>query len=141
MKSKHYRSILSTTMVSITVLGLMVYLSSFAFGEEKEKKDLPPRKISVAPEYTGVVVDAGEDVSVDLEVTNGGRQDENVQLTLTTVPKGWEARIKTYSFDVTGVYLESDKSKTLTLKAEPDKDVGPGTCTFVVKARSLASGS
>lgn len=104
--------------------------------EEKDKKDLPPRAIDVAPEYTGVIVPAGEDVSIDLNVVNKGRQDEFIELSLTQVPEGWTARIKTYSFDVTGVYVASDKSKSLTLKAEPEKDLKPGKYTFGIQGRT-----
>ncbi|MBW2066051.1 MAG: hypothetical protein JRJ03_14125 [Deltaproteobacteria bacterium] len=45
-------------------------------------------------------------------------------------------RIKTYSFDVTGVSVESDDSKILTLKAEPEKGVKPGDYKFVIKAET-----
>jgi uncharacterized membrane protein len=107
-----------------------------AYGHEEEKKDLPPRAISVAPEYSGVIVSQGEDVSVDLKVINKGRQDEIIELTLPSVPKGWTAMVKTYSFGITGVYMESDKTKSLTLKAEPDESVGPGKYTFLVKGRT-----
>ena len=102
----------------------------------EDKKDLPPRKITIAPEYTGVVVAKGESVSVDLNVINGGRHDEYVNLSLPSVPKGWKARIKTYSFDVTGVFVKSDSTKSLTLKADPDEGTGPGTYIFPVKAET-----
>ncbi len=111
-------------------------LTSPVFGHEEEKKDLPPRSISVAPEYSGVIVDQGEDVSIDLKVYNKGRQDEIIELMLPSVPKGWTATVKTYSFGVTGVYVESDKSKSLTLKAEHDESVGPGKYTFLVKGQT-----
>jgi len=107
-----------------------------AYGQEKEKKDLPPRGISVAPEYSGVIAAQGEDVSIDIKVINRGRQDEIIELALPSVPKGWTAMVKTYSFGVTGVYVESDKSKSLTLKAEPDEEVGPGKYTFLVKGQT-----
>lgn len=107
-----------------------------AYGHEEEKKDLPPRAISVAPEYSGVIVSQGDDVSVDLKVINKGRQAEIIELTLPSVPKGWTAKVKTYSFGITGVYMESDKTRSLTLKAEPDEGVGPGKYTFLVKGRT-----
>ncbi|NNG08393.1 MAG: hypothetical protein HKM90_11760 [Desulfobacteraceae bacterium] len=107
-----------------------------AYGHEEEKKDLPPRAISVAPEYSGVIVSQGENVSVDLKVFNKGRQDEIIELTVPSVPKGWTAMVKTYSFGITGVYMESDKTRNLTLKAEPDESVGPGKYTFLVKGQT-----
>jgi uncharacterized membrane protein len=106
-----------------------------AYGSEK-KKDLPPRGIAIAPEYTGVVISEGDDISIDLTVTNKGRKDENIDLILPSVPKGWKAWFKTYSFRVTGVHVASDKSKSLTLKAEPEEDVGPGKYPFLIKAQT-----
>ncbi len=123
----------------VSIIGLCLIaggLSFSAYGHEEEKKDLPERGISVAPEYSGVIASQGEDVSIDLKLVNKGKQDEIIELTLPSVPKGWTAMVKTYSFGVTGVYVESDKSKSLTLKAEPDDDVGPGKYTFLVKGRT-----
>ena len=131
-------------IIFLIAIWLVGSLSFSAFGEEK-KKDLPARGISVSPEYTGVIVPEGEDVSIDLIVTNRGRSDENIDLALTSIPKGWKAWIKTYSFAVTGVHVKSDTSKNLTLKAEPNQDLKPGTYTFDILAqtqdRQLASSS
>jgi len=52
------------------------------------------------------------------------------------VPKGWKAQIKTYSFEVTGVHVKSDSSKSLTLKAEPEPNTGPGDYLFSVKGQT-----
>ncbi len=104
--------------------------------EEIPEKDLPPRAISVSPEYTGVVVAQGEDVSIDLAVSNKGRADENIDLEMTAVPEGWKAWVKTYDFGVTGVHLRSDTKKNLTLHAEPAGDTPPGSYTFAVQGRT-----
>ena len=107
-----------------------------AWGNEKEKKDLPPRQISVAPEYTSITVPEGDEVSIDLTVANQGKQDEFIDLSLPQVPKGWKARIRTYSFDVSGVFVASDKSKSLTLKAEAEEGTGPGKYVFGIKGQT-----
>lgn len=121
----------------VVLAGLILFFSSpFAWGTEKEKKDLPPRQISVAPEYTAVTVPEGDEVSIDLTVANQGKQDEFIDLSLPQVPKGWKARIKTYSFDVSGVFVPSDKAKSLTLKAEPEEGTGPGKYTFGIKGQT-----
>ena len=115
------------SLFALATLILSGGLSSFstAIGGE-DKKDLPPRKISIAPEYTGIIVSEGDDVSLSFSVKNGGRQDEVVDLSLGAIPKGWKARIKTYSFEVSGVHVASDDSANLTLKLDPEKEVGPG---------------
>jgi uncharacterized membrane protein len=123
-------------MIALMIIGILVASVSFAYAEEKEKKDLPPRKIQIAPEYTGVVVTKGESVSIDVTVANEGRQDEVINVKLTSVPKGWTGRLKSYSFDVTGIYVKSDSSKSLTLKAEPEEGTGPGEYLFSMKAQT-----
>ena len=107
-----------------------------ALAGEKKKSDLPPRALFVSPEYPGVVVPEGEDVSMDLTVRNGGRQDEYVNLDLTTVPEGWKAQIRSYRFAVTGVHVKSDSTRSLTFKAEPEEGTGPGDYLFAVKAQT-----
>jgi len=137
MKGKN-DGLCAVTMIIFLLFALWapLCLPSDALSEEKDKKDLPPRGIEVAPEYTGVIVPEGDDVSIDVTVANKGRQDEYVELSVTQVPKGWEARIQTYSFGVTGVYVASDKSKSLTLKAEPEEGTGPGKYTFGLKGQT-----
>ena len=108
--------------------------------EDKKKKDLPPRRISIALEHPGVIIPQGDDVSIDLNVTNGGRQDENIMLSIASVPKGWKAQVKTYSFRINSVHVKSDKSKTLTFKAEADEDIAPGDYTFLIHAKTEDGG-
>jgi uncharacterized membrane protein len=131
-KRKGYFS--NAMKVPLIMAWVLVCFASYA---SAEKKDLPPRGIDVAAEYTGVVVSEGEDVSIDVTVINRGRSDEDIDLKVTSIPKGWKARVKTYSFGVTGVHVESDKSKNLTLKAEPGDQVGPGTYAFEIEARTV----
>jgi uncharacterized membrane protein len=123
-------------MFFLAVAGMLMYFSPFASGNEKKEKSLPARSISVSPEYTGLVVPQGEGISTDLIVTNRGRNPEDIDLKVTTVPKGWKAWVKTYSYGVTGVHVESDKSKNLTLRIEPESGVGLGTYTFGIRAQT-----
>ena len=124
-------------MATLAALGWCLWtLAPLALAQEKKKSDLPPRALFVSPEYTGVVVPEGENVSMDLIVQNGGRQDEYVNLDLTTVPQGWSAQIRSYRFAVTGVHVKSDSTRSLTLKAEPDEGTGPGDYLFAIKAET-----
>jgi len=134
MKRKEERSFLFLPLFFILVMVLPISFYSSAFGEEK--KDLPDRGISVSPEYTGIIVFEEEGVNIDLIVTNQGRRSENIDIAVTSIPDGWKAWIKTYSFGVTGVHVESDKSKTLTLRVEPGKLVGPGKYTIGIRGET-----
>jgi uncharacterized membrane protein len=130
-RARHTFTFFISVAVSIFLV-LACFETSLWAEEEKEKR--PLRAIAFYPEYPGVVVPAGEDVSMDLKVENRGRSDEEVFFALTQIPKGWKAKIKTYSFTVTGVHVSDDDSKTLTLLAEPEKGVGQGDYIFKVKA-------
>ncbi|MFQ5841647.1 MAG: NEW3 domain-containing protein [Thermodesulfobacteriota bacterium] len=123
------------------VLAMVVSLlgiSSVLAQEEKEKKDdRPPRSIAMAPEYPGVIVPPGEDVSMDLIIYNKGKSDENVDVDITSIPKGWKAKVKTYKFTVTGAHVKNGDSTRLTFFAEPEKKtVKPGRYVFRVQART-----
>jgi uncharacterized membrane protein len=108
-----------------------------AAGAQQDKKDTrPERGLSVAFEYPGVVISEGDDASVDLIVKNKGKRDETVSFTITSSPKGWESRVKTYSFGITGIFVPEDEEKTVQFSAKPDKDTKPGTYTFRLSARS-----
>jgi uncharacterized membrane protein len=137
MRRKYNGSYPLIPIVFMIAFWVVTCFSSFALAKEQDtKKDLPERGISVSPEYTGVIISEDEDVSIDVIVTNQGRRDENILLSVTSVPEGWKAWIKTYSFGVTGVHVESDKTKNLTLRAEPKEGVGQGKYTFGIQART-----
>jgi len=124
-------------MLFVMVVCLVIAPVGVAAEEETEKKDLPERAISVSPEYTGVIIPADEEgVSIDLIVKNGGRRDENVLLKLTAIPEGWKVWTKTYSYGVSGVHVESDKTKNVTLRVEPKGDVKPGEYKVDIHAQT-----
>ena len=130
-------SILLGLVPIFILMACLLTMGTVAFGEEEtEKKDLPPRGISIAPDYTGVVADVGDGVSIDVKVYNKGRQDENIKLIMASIPEGWDAWIKTYNYKVTGVHVPSDDFKSLTLRAEPDEGTGPGVYTFRLEAQT-----
>lgn len=103
----------------------------------KDRKDLPPRGLSVSPEYTGIIVPQGEDITMDLIVANNGRRPEDVRLSLEKTPEEWTARIKTFSFGVTGVHVPSDTVKRLTLNVQQGKEVRPGDYELGINASTV----
>lgn len=112
----------------------MLYTGTFAYGDEN--KDIPLRDISVFLDSTGIVVYRGDDISIDMTVDNRGRQDEDIDLRVLSVPKGWKAWVKTFNYRVTGVHVAGEESRSLTFKAEPDGTVPPGKYTFLVRGRT-----
>ncbi|GAG44563.1 unnamed protein product, partial [marine sediment metagenome] len=83
-----------------------------------------------------VIINKGDDVSVDLLVKNKGKTDENVYFTITSAPSGWKSKIKTYSFSISSVHVPEGEDKNITFFAEPEKDTKPGIYEFKVDAKT-----
>jgi len=121
-------------IICLVVLGLMIIsASSFAQAEDEQK---PERAIVMAAEYPGVEIGKDEDVSMDIIFHNKGRKDEDVEVWIAEKPKGWNAKIKTYRYTVTGIHVPSDDDKTLTFEADPDEGINPGEYQFRINART-----
>ncbi len=135
MRSKSNSLFILTPLVVTALIGLVICFTSLAFAEEREKQ-LPARSISVYAEYIGVISTGDKEVDIDLTVANRGRKDEDINLRVTDIPKSWKAWIKTYNFGVTGVHVNSDKTKTLTLRVQPEAGVSPGQYNFTVVAQT-----
>lgn len=94
----------------------------------------PERMLMMAPEYTGIATPVGKEVSMDLTFINKGRLGETVDVRVAQKPEGWQTKIKSYRYAVTGVYVPAEDKKSLTFEAVPDKDLPPGDYDFVLEA-------
>ncbi len=94
------------------------------------------RLLNMAPEYPGIVSPVGKEVSMDLTFINKGRRGEIVDVRVARKPEGWDTKIKTYRYTVTGVYVPADEKKSLTFEAVPGQSVTPGDYYFVIEAVS-----
>ena len=133
MKSGKWNQIF--LIVFLVVFGTMI-LSTVSIATAENAK-LPDRAISMAAEYPGVEIAKDEDVSLDMIFHNKGRKDEDVEVWIAEKPKGWQARIKTYRFTVTGIHVPSDEDKSLTFEANPEEGIKPGEYKFRINARTL----
>lgn len=122
----------------LSVFGLIVaflllpFSTGIAFGFTRTPAaDGPERLVTLGVEYPGLIVAQGDDINMDIIIKNKGRQDENVLVGVGAHPQGWETIIKTYNFQITGVYVPAQDEKRLSLKIIPGKDVKPGD--YVVK--------
>jgi uncharacterized membrane protein len=120
-------------LFTAVALALLLFQWSFPVYGEEEK---PDRLIEMAAQFPGVVISPEDDVNMDLIFYNKGKSDETVNVSLVSVPKGWEARVKTFRFTVTGVHVPSGDDKTLTFEAEPEEDLKPGKYEFRIRAQT-----
>jgi len=136
MKDKTVRTLCALFIMLSLALGTSALTPALA-AEKKDKADTrPERCVSVAFEYPAVVINTGDDATVDLIVKNKGRRDESILFTIASSPKDWKTRIKTYNFTIGGVFVPEDENKSIQFNAKPQKDTKPGTYTFKVVARS-----
>ena len=130
---KRYKPASIALTVFMTILFLAAIMTVTASAKDAAR---PLRSIQMAAEFPGVVVGQDENVSMDLIFHNKGRTDENVSITLSGVPEGWNVKVKTYRFKVTGLHVPAEKSKTLTFEAKPEEGTGPGEYEFRISAQT-----
>jgi len=123
-------------MIIFAVIFGSLILSVGTFAKEADE-NRPEREIVMAAEYPGVEISKDEDVSMDIIFHNKGRKDEDVEVWISEKPKGWQAKIKTYRFTVSGVHVPSGDNKTLTFEAAPDEGLKPGDYQFRINSRTL----
>lgn len=123
-------------MFSVFVIAFLFLLSSISLAQEEKKDQRPERGIVVFTEYSGVTVPKGESVKMDLTLENKGRNDETIDVRISTIPKGWKATLKGGSYLVSGMFVPNGKSRNLALSLEPEKTIGPGTYDFQFDART-----
>ena len=122
-------------IVSLVLVGLFV-TQSLCFAKEDDDKNRPERLVMMAVEYPGVMVAKDEDVSMDVIFYNKGKKDENIDVWIDQIPEGWQAKVKTYRFDVSGVHVPSGDNKNLTFEAQPDEITPPGKYEFRISAKT-----
>jgi uncharacterized membrane protein len=114
----------------------LVFNHSLCFAKDDDE-NRPERLVEMAIEYPGVEVPQEEDVTMDIIFYNKGKTDENIEVRIKEKPQGWDARVKTYRFDVTGLHVPAGDDKSLTFEASPDETVNPGTYEFRLEAQTI----
>ena len=93
-------------LVALVALALVLSGWTSMAAETKKKEDFenrPERSIQTSAEFPGVQVPPGQTVTMNLIFDNKGRTNENVDVSIAAIPKGWKARLKTDQYTVTGV--------------------------------------
>jgi len=119
----------------LPMIAALCFTASGSLAKDKEEDTRPERGITMNFEYPEVIINKGDDATVDIIVKNRGKRDENVYFSHTT-PAGWKTKIKTYSFSITSIHVPEDSDKSVQFSAEPEKDTKPGTYTFKVNGRT-----
>lgn len=137
MKKRAPGWFLKKQFVFLSIFSIIIFLSIPCIAGEGESESKPDRLVTMIPEYSGIEVEAGESISMDLIINNRGKEDETLNLWISQIPQGWKAKIKTYRYTVTGISVPAEKDKALTFEAEPDKTVKPGKYRFLIEAQTI----
>ena len=125
---------LTAALVLAILVGIAPALLMAA--EPVKRENRPERGIALYTDYSGVAIARGETVQMDLTLENKGRRDENIEVQVAAVAKGWKATLKGGRFHVTGIYVVEGKTQPLSLTLEPEKGTGPGKYTFQFEAKT-----
>ncbi|UCB45574.1 MAG: hypothetical protein JSV25_15415 [Spirochaetota bacterium] len=131
MKGLKHTKTLIISLIGVTVLLVFTAITGYAADE-----DTPERSITMAAEYPGIEIPAGDDVSMDIIFHNKGKRDENISIQITQIPAGWDARIKTYKYTITGAHVAAGKDKNLQFEAKAAEDIKPGRYRFRIESQT-----
>jgi uncharacterized membrane protein len=135
MVGKRFSGRLFAVML-FSVLFLFPVLAGVSAAEGDKPDNRPERGIVVYTDYSGIAVATGETVEMDAILDNKGKHDENIDIWFAETAKGWKTSLKGARYQATGMYVPSGKTKTLTMKLEPPKDVAPGKYAFRLEAKT-----
>jgi uncharacterized membrane protein len=121
----------------VTVLSLAWTIG--AAEKQEEKKDAVETKESfnVILPFTDVTVGQGQEVTMDAEIVNRTKNPVQVDLSLESVPKGWEVGFHSRypSYPIRSVMVQGEKSNTIEFKAKVPEKTAPGDYTISVRAQ------
>jgi uncharacterized membrane protein len=127
-KGRYLRGLLLLlAVVSLSSAGL----TSNAFAAEAQKAETaPPSKESfnlILP-FKNLTAGQGQEVTMDTEIVNRRKDPVEVNLTLESVPKGWEVNFNSRypSFPIRSVQVQGEKSTTIEFKAKIPEATKPG---------------
>lgn len=95
--------------------------------------------LTLAFDYTGVALDPQDELKLPLTVINAGRRDESFKLSVVEKPSGWSSRFKSFSSEISGLFVPAGEAKSLYLivSPPPGPSPAPGEYSFTVEAESL----
>lgn len=124
--------------LSVKVLRIGLLLGVVALAGLAPVAVLAQEGLDVTTAYPAVTVDPGGSAEFPLTITTTA--PERVDLTLTSVPEGWNARIRGGGSTVAAVYTTPAGAEPPEVVVEVDipGDAGPGTYQVILQARTAA---
>jgi uncharacterized membrane protein len=118
-RTKYFRQFLSL------VLGILFLSSHIAFAAPGVTLYTPYTKISVPP---------GESIDYTIDVINNTTELQNVGISLSGIPKGWNYTLKSGGWTISQLSILPNERKSLSLKVEVPMQVNKGNYYLKIAA-------
>ncbi len=92
--------------------------------------------LEVSTRYPAQIIEPDQNVSISLDIRNGGNAPQIVYLSMKELPDGWKATFRGGGRIIKAVYIKPDREVSVDLRLEQPENVQPGTYRFVVEAKS-----
>jgi uncharacterized membrane protein len=93
-----------------------------------------PKGVTLYTPYTQISVPPGESIDYSVDVINGNDAVENLEISVTGIPRGWNYDLKSGGWKIGQIAVLPSEKKTLSLKVEVPVQVNKGTYQFKVTA-------
>ena len=87
-------------------------------------------------DYPGVSVKAGDSQSISMYVSNTSGSGLDADLSIVSIPEGWEGYFSGNGSQVSRVHVENGAESTVTFNLEIPEDAGEGSYTVQLQAVS-----
>lgn len=120
---KSYR--LKIAVLIIFCISLLIYPIP-AFAQEGEQE------ISITTTYPSQIVELGETINVDLDVSNSG-SSQTIDLSMAELQEGWEANFRGGGKLIKSVFVRENSSVSVDLQLIPPENSKTGEHKFVIR--------
>ena len=93
-----------------------------------------PKGVTLYTPFTQISVPPGESIDYNVDVINGNEAVENLEVSVTGIPRGWNYELKSGGWKIGQISVLPGEKKTLSLKVEVPVQVNKGSYHFKVLA-------
>jgi len=93
-----------------------------------------PKGVTLYTPFTQISVPPGESIDYSVDVINGNEAVENLALSVSGIPRGWNYELKSGGWKIGQISVLPGEKKTLSLKVEVPVQVNKGAYNFRVLA-------
>ncbi len=117
--------------IGVLVLSLVLFYAVPIMAQEDA-----PTVLEISTRYPAQVIEPGQNISISLDIRNGGDSPQIVYLDMKELPADWKATFRGGGRIIKAVYVKPDREVSVDLRLEQPENVEPGTYRFVVEAKS-----